>query len=154
MVNPTNIQRESAKSNNQINTSGGHESMVKIRKGYYSFEGTNLNSHADYVYAFEKYGYKDLVGRYKEGKNLSLIGSGTSIVCIVVGVASKQYILVGGGAIIGIIGSVIGNNTRENAIKQFNSRATKNIGLNSNLEIKPFFATNQMGSHLGVSIGF
>jgi hypothetical protein len=133
---------------------GGHEPMVKIRKGYYSFEGNNLRSHSDYVTTFEKYGYNDLVGRVKEARTFQYAGSGLGITCMIVGLATDKIILVPLGGVVTLILGLTGVGARENAVQQFNSRATKKIGFNEKVEIKPLFASDQQGNHVGIVVRF
>lgn len=139
---------------NNNSVTGGHEPMVKIRKGYYSFEGNNLRSHSDYVTTFEKYGYKDLAARAKEAKTFQFAGSGIGLTCIIVGLATDKPILVPIGGVVALIFGLTGVGARESAIKQFNSRATKKIGFNEKIEIKPIFTSDLQGNHVGIAMNF
>lgn len=151
---PSSAQNQTVNLNKPTNVSVGHEPMEKIRRGYYSFEGNKLKTHSDYTYTFQKYGYDDLVGRYKEGKTIATIGTGAGLVIVVVGLAVNNTGMMIGGLAGSFISSIVSTRTRDNAIKTFNTRAAKKIGYNPNIEIKPFFALNQTGKHVGVSFGF
>lgn len=128
----------------------GHTAMKKIRRGYYEFEGKKLKAHSDYMYNFDKYGYKDLSMRYKEGKNITLIGVGFGSAIFVTGLIIKNYGVELGGLVGVLAAGIVGTGIRENAIKEFNSRATLKLGYNSKLEIKPMMAGNSVGISIGL----
>jgi hypothetical protein len=153
VVNPSVQNAPTYNSNQTTNIGGAHEPMVRIRRGYYSFEGEKLKAHSDYVTTFNKYGYTDLGARYKEGRNITYVGAGVGLGMVVGYAISSKVVFMYIGGSTALIASIIGTSMRDSAVKKFNTRATKKIGFNK-IELSPTFNIDGHGNHIGISIGF
>lgn len=153
VVNPSVQSAPTNNTNQTTNIGGAHEPMVRIRRGYYSYQGTKFKSNSDYIYTFEKFGYKDLAVRYKGGVTTQYIGSGAGFVCLILGIALGDNGLLYGGAGGVLIVSIIATGKRDNAVQEFNKRATKKIGFNK-IELSPTFNIDGQGNHIGIAMRF
>lgn len=153
VVTPSVQSAATNNSNQPINVAGGHEPMVRIRRGYYSYQGNKLKSYSDYVYTFEKFGYKDLAARHKGGVTTQYIGGGAGLVCVILGIALGNNGLLYGGAGVALIVPIIATGQRDNAVQEFNKRATKKIGFNK-IELSPTFNIDGQGNHIGIAMRF
>lgn len=153
VVTPSVQNAATNNSNQTTNIGGAHEPMVKIRRGYYSYQGNKLKSYSDYIYTFEKFGYKDLAARHKGGVTTQYIGVGAGLVCVILGIALGNKPLLYAGAGGGLIVSIIATGQRDNAVQEFNKRATKKIGFNK-IELSPTFNIDRQGNHIGIAMRF
>jgi hypothetical protein len=142
--------------NNTIsNNVGGHEEIKLISKGRYSFGGEELLGYQGYYDIFNKYGYNDLSASFKNRIKINAIAGGVASVGLL-GAAftggTVRYIFIGIG--LGTLFLIKPYAPITNTVQQFNIRANKKLGLNHKMEISPLLISDQMGSHVGISIGF
>ena len=143
--------------NSSPNVAGRHEEIILIKKGLYSFQGEELTSYKDYYAVYDKYGYADLSQKLKNGKTAGLITMSAGVAAFI-GVllteGNVRLVMSGVGIACLLGGSKFIPNALNSSISTFNARANKRIGFNSQVEIRPFFAANQLGNHIGVTIDF